>query len=69
MLRGETIVITGAGGQVALPIAESLAAENPELAPLAARFTSLIGGSEALTAEEPKTEEKSGGDETPKRRR
>ena len=28
MLRGETIVITGAAGQVALPIAESLAADN-----------------------------------------
>ena len=28
MLRGETIIITGVAGQVALPIAESLAAEN-----------------------------------------
>ena len=28
MLRGETIVITGVAGQVALPIAESLAADN-----------------------------------------
>jgi hypothetical protein len=51
-----------------------MAAKNPELAPLAARFSSLAGGSDAPAAgapasEEPTAEETGSGGETPKRRR
>jgi hypothetical protein len=59
--------LLGRGGQAVgpklqalLPELESMAAKNPELAPLAARFSSLVSGPE---------EAESGGGSTPRRRR
>ncbi len=48
---------------------EGMAKNNPDLAPLVARFSSLVGGHEEAAPEEPETEENAGGGDAPKPRR
>jgi uncharacterized membrane protein YqiK len=48
---------------------EGLAKDNPNLAPIAARFSSLVSGPEEAAPEEPESKGEAGGGSTPKRRR